>query len=93
MDLDNFEKAKMLMVAPPYSFAPYPLAQSKQTTANLQALNKVGYKAAHYYLTGKKAKDLDKLVEDGLKEYEKGETISASSMGEALEIYGKKKHK
>ena len=46
-----------------------------------------------YYLTGKKAKDLDKLVEDGLKEYEKGETISASSMGEALEIYGKKKHK
>jgi hypothetical protein len=46
-----------------------------------------------YYLTGKEAKDLDKLVEDGLKAYEKGETISASSMREALEVYGKKKHK
>ena len=41
-----------------------------------------------YYLTGKEAKELDKLVTRGLEEYEKGETIEASSVREALKIYG-----
>lgn len=40
-----------------------------------------------YYLTGKKARDLDKLVEEGLKEYYEGKTIKAHSLKEALKIY------
>ncbi|MEK9173584.1 MAG: hypothetical protein AAB594_03380 [Patescibacteria group bacterium] len=32
-----------------------------------------------YYLTGKAARDLDKLVEEGLKEYREGKTISYKS--------------
>ncbi|MDO8574262.1 MAG: hypothetical protein Q7R86_01390 [bacterium] len=32
-----------------------------------------------YYLTGKAAKDLDKLVEEGLKEYREGKTVSYKS--------------
>lgn len=46
-----------------------------------------------YYLRGKEAEELDKLVKEGLKEYEKGETIKASSLKEALNIYGRKKNK
>lgn len=46
-----------------------------------------------YYLTGKAADNLDKLVKDGLKNYERGETISAPSLKEALKIYGKKNRK
>jgi len=37
-----------------------------------------------YYLTGKAAKRLDKLVEDGLREYREGKTILASSISEAI---------
>lgn len=40
-----------------------------------------------YYLTGKAAEDLDKLVEDGLKEYEAGKTIQAPSLKHALRKY------
>ncbi len=40
-----------------------------------------------YYLTGKKAKELDKLVEDSLREYRAGKTIKASSLKEAIQIY------
>lgn len=40
-----------------------------------------------YYLTGKKAKALDKLVEEGLKEHREGKTIQASSLTEALQMY------
>ncbi|MFH1170070.1 MAG: hypothetical protein V1704_00680 [Candidatus Vogelbacteria bacterium] len=40
-----------------------------------------------YYLTGKKALALDRLVEKGLKEHREGKTILASSMREALQIY------
>lgn len=41
-----------------------------------------------YHLVGREAKELDKLVMRGLEEYEKGETIEASSVREALKIYG-----
>lgn len=43
-----------------------------------------------YYLKGKAAKKLDKMVEDGLKEYRAGKTISARSLGDALKMYAKK---
>lgn len=46
-----------------------------------------------YCLTGKEAEGLDKLVREGLKEYEEGKTIKASSLKEALKIYGRKKNK
>lgn len=40
-----------------------------------------------YYLTGKKAEALDRLVEKGLQEHREGKTIKASSLKEALQIY------
>lgn len=40
-----------------------------------------------YYLTGKAAERLDKVAEEGLREYERGETIEADSLDEALKIY------
>ncbi|MDO8728768.1 MAG: hypothetical protein Q7K26_02630 [bacterium] len=43
-----------------------------------------------YYLKGKDAKNLDKLVERGLKEYREGKVITAESLGEAMKIYAKK---
>lgn len=46
-----------------------------------------------YYLKGKEAKRLDRLVEEGIREYEKGETISAPSLKEALKLYGKRDKK
>jgi len=44
-----------------------------------------------YYLKGKEAEKLDKLVKEGLREYEEGRTISASSLKEALRIYEKRR--
>ncbi len=46
-----------------------------------------------YYLHGKEAKELDKLVKEGLEEHRKGKTISAPSLGEALKIYGSRRDK
>lgn len=46
-----------------------------------------------YYLTGKEAEEADKLVHEGLKEYNEGKTISATSIKEALAIYGRKRKK
>jgi hypothetical protein len=46
-----------------------------------------------YYLRGEEAEELDELVKEGLKEYREGKTIKASSLKEALKIYGKKKNK
>jgi len=46
-----------------------------------------------YYLKGKEAEELDRLVEEGLREYKESKTIKASSIREALKIYGKKKSK
>lgn len=46
-----------------------------------------------YYLEGKEAEELDKLVEEGLEEHRKGKTIKASSLEEALEIYDRKQNK
>jgi len=46
-----------------------------------------------YYLTGKEALDLDKLVEDGLREHARGKTITASSISEALSIRRKQENK
>ena len=46
-----------------------------------------------YYLKGKKAKELDRLVEEGLRDYEMGQTIRASSLKEALKIYGREKNR
>lgn len=43
-----------------------------------------------YYLTGKKALALDRLVKEGLAEHRAGKTILASSMKEASEIYEKR---
>jgi len=46
-----------------------------------------------YYLKGKEAERLDRLVEEGLREYERGETISAPSLRDALKLYGKENKK
>lgn len=46
-----------------------------------------------YYLTGKVATDLDKLVEEGLRDYAEGKTISASSISEALAIRRKQERR
>jgi len=43
-----------------------------------------------YYLTGKAAQRLDRLVEHGLKEYREGKTIQAGSLKEALRKYAKR---
>lgn len=43
-----------------------------------------------YYLTGKAAKQLDKLVEDGLRAHREGRTIRAGSLSEALAKYRRK---
>ena len=43
-----------------------------------------------YYLRGKEAEELDKLVEQGLKDHKAGKTTQARSIDEALKIYGKK---
>lgn len=46
-----------------------------------------------YYLSGKAAKDADRLVEEGLREYRSGKTIEANSLKDALRKYGKnRKH-
>ena len=42
-----------------------------------------------YYLTGKAAKDADKLVKEGLEDERMGRTIAASSVKEALRKYAK----
>jgi len=47
----------------------------------------------NYYLTGKEAEELDKLVESGLREYRSGKTIKAASLREALKIYGRKQNR
>ena len=39
-----------------------------------------------YFLTGKAARDLDKLVEEGLRDYATGKTTTASSIEEALTV-------
>ena len=41
------------------------------------------------YLTGKAATDLDKLVEEGLREYQAGRTRTASSLSVAVRAYRK----
>lgn len=46
-----------------------------------------------YFLTGKAARNLDKLVEDGLREHELGLTTKAPSVKEALRIYAEKNRK
>lgn len=38
--------------------------------------------APTYYLTGKKARELDKLVEEGLKEHREGKTRSIKSLAD-----------
>lgn len=43
-----------------------------------------------YYLPGREAEKLDKLVEQGLREYKEGKTIDADSLKGALSAYGKK---
>lgn len=39
------------------------------------------------YLTGRAARDLDKLVEDGLREHRAGKTMTANSVGEAVKKF------
>lgn len=43
-----------------------------------------------YYLKGKEAKDLDKLVEDGLREYEEGKCKTIVSLAD-LDSHAKNK--
>ncbi len=40
-----------------------------------------------YYLTGKAADRVDKLVEDGLRAHREGKTKTASSISDALKLY------
>ena len=40
-----------------------------------------------YYLKGKAATRLDKLVENSLREYREGKTVTASSLGEAVKKF------
>ncbi|MFH1968088.1 MAG: hypothetical protein ABIJ84_01740 [bacterium] len=42
-----------------------------------------------YYLKGQEAEKLDKLVEEGLREYRQGKCISAKSVTHALKIYAR----
>ena len=44
-----------------------------------------------YYLKGKAAERLDKLVANGLREYREGKTIRAGSLKEALRLYARKR--
>ncbi len=44
-----------------------------------------------YYLSGKEATDLDRLVEGNLREHRAGKSISANSIREAISIYRKQK--
>lgn len=44
-----------------------------------------------FYLSGKEAKRLDKLVSEGLREYHEGKTIKAESLGEALKKHGRRR--
>jgi hypothetical protein len=46
-----------------------------------------------FYLEGKEAEELDKLIEEGLKEHERGETIEAPSLKQALKIYERRENK
>ncbi len=46
-----------------------------------------------YQLKGKAAEKLDKLVDEGLRDYKEGRTIRAPSLREALKIYGREKNK
>jgi len=46
-----------------------------------------------YYLKGREAEKLDRLVEEGLREYKEGKTVEADSLKDALRIYGSKKNK
>lgn len=43
-----------------------------------------------YQLYGKEAEELDKLVEEGLRDYEEGKTIPARSLREAMAKYDRK---
>ncbi len=45
-----------------------------------------------FYLEGKEAEELDKLVKEGLREYRGGKTIEADSLKDALRKYGRKKN-
>ena len=47
------------------------------------------YAVPTYYLKGKAAEDLDKLVEDSLREYHEGKTIKADPLSDAMEKYRK----
>ena len=42
-----------------------------------------------YYLSGKDAEELDKLYEEGMKEYREGRTIKAGSLKEAIKKHGR----
>lgn len=46
-----------------------------------------------YHLSGKAAEKLDKLVEEGLRDYAAGKTTRAPSLKEALKEYAKKNRK
>lgn len=46
--------------------------------------------APTYQLKGKEAENLDKLVEEGLREYRAGKTLKAGSISSALKKYRSK---
>ncbi len=49
------------------------------------------YKVPAYQLHGKAAERLDREVREAIAEYKAGKTIAASSMGEALKKYARRK--
>ena len=51
------------------------------------------YQIPVYQLRGKAAERLDRRVREGLREYQAGKTVSASSVDEAMRIYARKKNK
>lgn len=58
---------------------------------SLQEYRKLAERALpNYYLAGSAAKKLDKLVEEGLREYREDKTIRARSLHEAMKTYAKK---
>ncbi|HEY5383022.1 MAG TPA: hypothetical protein VIJ88_00505 [Candidatus Paceibacterota bacterium] len=55
----------------------------KMVTIPLQEYRELlATRVPHYYLKGKAARDLDKLVEEGLKEYKDGKTRKLRSLAD-----------
>jgi len=71
-----------------------PLGKEPVVVLSLKEYYKLcGQTVPTYYIKGKEAIALDKLVKEGIKEYRAGKCISAPSMTEALKVYAKKEQR